>query len=270
MRELFTEKLLHSIYLNLKMDIPFNLFLLIYISYYLFAVVKPLDLHKCIAYKHTNPLDGSSNCESCCASHRRNYYNGKMICSILLFFNQCLRFLWCIFYMLVNLDQFGNRSIFKIFLLQLKSVYSKVSRRVCYVLYGTFFVSCTIFASTVEIFKTSHSWSNNYDNFMEYGLIMINVCSMLYCSFQLTDYQTRAAYKSFITCECLCTFLPLLYFQFGPSPTEWIGNNPPRRNYTTIISFYFFIISIGIFLLLWYCFNLSNEEEKKNRIRKGN
>ena len=30
---------------------------------------------------------------------------------------------------------------------------------------------------------------NNYDNFMEYGLIMINVCSMLYCSFQLTDYQ---------------------------------------------------------------------------------
>ena len=31
MRELFTEKLLHSIYLNLKMDIPFNLFLLIYL-----------------------------------------------------------------------------------------------------------------------------------------------------------------------------------------------------------------------------------------------
>jgi hypothetical protein len=260
-----SEKLLHSIFLNLKMDIPLNCFLLVYISYYLFGVVKPLDSTHCVAYKHVNPLDGSSNCESCCASHRLNYYNGQMICSVLLFLTQCLRFLWCIFYMLVNLDQFGNRTILQIFVLQLKTIYSKVSRRICYVLYITLYVTCTFFASTDEIFKTSYSWSSEFENIVEYILIGLNICCMLYCSFLLTDYQTLAVYKTFITCECLFNVLPLLYFQFGPAPTEWVNNSPPRRALTTLISFYFFILFIGIFLTNWFCFQ--NKDDDTGNLR---
>lgn len=237
------DKTLHSTYLNLKMDIPLNLALLLYTGAYLFIIVKPLDSQKCLVYKHVNPLDGSSSCDSCCAAYGRNVWSGKMVVSILLFVTQVIRFLHCIFYMMVNLDRFGDRSFMHIFILQVKHIPTKASRRICYAAYLPMYIMLTTCASDVKI-----EWSN-----ADYAFLAINVLATWYLSSLLMEYQTLAVYKSFITCECLGNFLPLVYFLLGPHPTEWTNNTPPSRPISTQISFYASVVCIPLFVGSIHC-----------------
>ena len=250
------DKTLHSVYLNLKMDIPLNLALLLYTGAYLFLVVKPLDSQKCLVYKHVNPLDGANSCDSCCAAYGRNVWSGKMVVSILLFVIQVIRFLLCIFYMSVNSDRFGDRSLMHIFLLQIKHIPTKVSRQICYAVYLPMYIMLTTCASDVKI-----EWSN-----VDYAFLGLNLLVTGYLSSLLMDYHTLAVYKAFITWECLGTFLPLVYFLFGPHPTEWTNNTPPLRSISTQISFYASVVCIPLFVGSIHC--LADKEANNAGYRK--